>query len=121
MAGLRPDVVSLPYNQGHRAVGRWARGRGVNGLALMGPDSEPLSGLAAFANTRVQVYPAVASWRGPITMPRWAMVIDLDKCVACQGCSIACRQENNTPAVSPERAAEGRAIRWNDVIRCRPE
>jgi|BarGraIncu01121A_1022015.scaffolds.fasta_scaffold23593_2 Fe-S-cluster-containing dehydrogenase component len=50
-------------------------------------------------------------------MPRWAMVIDLDKCVACQACSIACRQENNTPAVSPERAAEGRAIRWNDVIR----
>jgi Fe-S-cluster-containing dehydrogenase component len=49
-------------------------------------------------------------------MPRWAMVIDLDKCVACQGCSIACRQENNTPAVSPDQAAMGRAIRWNDVF-----
>ena len=49
-------------------------------------------------------------------MPRWAMVIDLDKCVACQGCSIACRQENNTPVVSPEQAALGRAIRWNDVF-----
>ncbi len=49
-------------------------------------------------------------------MPRWAMVIDLDKCVACQGCSIACRQENNTPVVSPDQAAMGRAIRWNDVF-----
>jgi Fe-S-cluster-containing dehydrogenase component len=49
-------------------------------------------------------------------MPRWAMVIDLDKCVACQGCSIACRQENNTPVVSPEQASFGRAIRWNDVF-----
>ena len=49
-------------------------------------------------------------------MPRWAMVIDLDKCVACQGCSIACRHENNTPVVSPEQAALGRAIRWNDVF-----
>ncbi len=49
-------------------------------------------------------------------MPRWAMVIDLDKCVACQACTIACRQENNTPAVSPQRAAEGRAMRWNDVL-----
>jgi len=56
--GLRPDVVNLPYNQGHRAVGRWARGRGVNGLELMGPESEPLTGLAAFTNTRVRVYPA---------------------------------------------------------------
>jgi len=58
MPGLRPDVVNLPYNQGHQAVGRWARGRGVNGLTLMGPDSEPLTGLAALANTRVKVYPA---------------------------------------------------------------
>lgn len=49
-------------------------------------------------------------------MTRWAMVIDLDKCVACQGCSIACRFENNTPAVDPEEAELGRAIRWNDVF-----
>ncbi|MDX1688154.1 MAG: 4Fe-4S dicluster domain-containing protein [Candidatus Promineifilaceae bacterium] len=49
-------------------------------------------------------------------MARWAMVIDLDKCVACQGCSIACRFENNTPAVKPSEALKGRAIRWNDVF-----
>ncbi len=42
----------------NEVVGRWARGRGVHGLALMGPDSEPLTGLAALANTRVKVYPA---------------------------------------------------------------
>ncbi len=56
--GLRPDVVNLPYNEGHRAVGRWAQDRGVNGLELMGPDTEPLTGLAAFTNTRVKVYRA---------------------------------------------------------------
>jgi molybdopterin-containing oxidoreductase family iron-sulfur binding subunit len=44
------------------------------------------------------------------------MVIDLDKCVACQGCSIACRFENNTPVVKPSEAIKGRAIRWNDVF-----
>ncbi len=49
-------------------------------------------------------------------MTRWSMVIDLDKCVACQGCSIACRFENNTPVVSPIEALRGRAIRWNDVF-----
>jgi len=49
-------------------------------------------------------------------MPRWAMVIDLDKCVACQGCSIACRFENNTPPVKPSEAVTGRAMRWNDVF-----
>ena len=49
-------------------------------------------------------------------MTRWAMVIDLDKCVACQGCSIACRFENNTPPVKPSEALKGRAVRWNDVF-----
>lgn len=56
--GLRPDVVNLPYNQGHTAVGRWAKERGVNGLGLLNPTSEGLSGLAAFTNTRVKVYRA---------------------------------------------------------------
>ncbi|MBI5714381.1 MAG: molybdopterin-dependent oxidoreductase [Chloroflexi bacterium] len=55
---LRPDVVNLPHNLGHTAVGRWAKDRGVNGLALLDPKSEPASGLAAFTNTRVKVYRA---------------------------------------------------------------
>lgn len=49
-------------------------------------------------------------------MARWSMVIDLDKCVACQGCSIACRFENNVPVVKPSEALLGRAMRWNDVF-----
>jgi menaquinone reductase, iron-sulfur cluster-binding subunit len=49
-------------------------------------------------------------------MPHWSMVIDLDKCVACQGCSIACRFENNTPAVPPEEAHRGRTVSWNEIL-----
>lgn len=58
VAAVRPDVVNIPYNQGHTAVGRWAKNRGVNGVTLLDPQSEPISGLAAFTNTRVKVYPA---------------------------------------------------------------
>ena len=54
-------------------------------------------------------------------MPKWSMVIDLDKCVACQGCSIACRMENNTPVVSPDESALGRSILWNEVFPLRAE
>jgi anaerobic selenocysteine-containing dehydrogenase len=55
VAGLRPDVVNLPHNQGHKAIGRWAKDRGVNGLEIMNPASEPVTGLAAFTNTRVRL------------------------------------------------------------------
>lgn len=56
--GISPEVVNLPYNQGHNAIGRWAKNRGVNGLEIMNPASEPLTGLASFTNTRVKVYRA---------------------------------------------------------------
>jgi len=54
-------------------------------------------------------------------MPKWSMVIDLDKCVACQGCSIACRAENNTPVVEPDQSEMGRSMLWNDVFPLRAD
>ncbi|RMD88331.1 MAG: 4Fe-4S dicluster domain-containing protein [Calditrichaeota bacterium] len=49
-------------------------------------------------------------------MPRWGMVIDLDKCTACGACITACKEENNIPQVKPEEAAKGRAISWMDMV-----
>ncbi len=49
-------------------------------------------------------------------MPRWGMVIDLDKCFACQSCTAACRMENNTPPAGPDQAGRDRAILWNEVL-----
>ncbi|MGD1996151.1 MAG: 4Fe-4S dicluster domain-containing protein [Anaerolineae bacterium] len=49
-------------------------------------------------------------------MPRWGMVIDLDKCTGCQSCSAACRAENNVPFAGPQQAEVGRAIFWQEVL-----
>jgi Fe-S-cluster-containing dehydrogenase component len=49
-------------------------------------------------------------------MPRWGMVIDLDKCTGCQSCSAACRAENSVPFADPEGTEQGRAIFWHEVL-----
>jgi Fe-S-cluster-containing dehydrogenase component len=49
-------------------------------------------------------------------MPRWGMVIDLDKCTACQACTVACLAENNIPFAGPDETALGRSKHWQDVM-----
>lgn len=49
-------------------------------------------------------------------MARWGMVIDLDKCTACQACVIACQVENNVPFNKPEEAQKGRNIYWIKLV-----
>ena len=49
-------------------------------------------------------------------MAKWGMVIDLDKCVGCQACSIACKSENNVPFCSPEQQRRRLDAFWHKVI-----
>lgn len=49
-------------------------------------------------------------------MPRWGMVIDLDRCNGCQACETACRSENNIPMGGPVAAKENRTISWLNVL-----
>jgi len=48
---------------------------------------------------------------------RWAMVVDMDKCVGCAACSVACYAENNLGIVGEDRVAEGREMAWLQVQR----
>ena len=49
-------------------------------------------------------------------MPKWGMVIDLNKCTGCGVCANACRMENNIPVVGAEVAQEGRTMDWMQII-----
>lgn len=49
-------------------------------------------------------------------MARWGLVIDLDRCTACQACVVACKHENNVPFSTPETSARGRLMTWIQLI-----
>lgn len=49
-------------------------------------------------------------------MVRWGMVIDLNRCTACQSCTSACMFENNIPFPLPEESARGIRMVWNEFV-----
>ena len=54
--GAMPNVVNMPFGQGHQAVGRWARDRGANPNEILATACDRLTGQSARLATRVKVY-----------------------------------------------------------------
>jgi molybdopterin-containing oxidoreductase family iron-sulfur binding subunit len=158
---LRPDVVAIPLGQGHTAFGRYAGNQGVNPMALLPSQPEPVSGSPVFLSVKVQIsrtarrHPLVSTagsdrqeGRGiaqavglselvrvsgqeekddehkaqmypphPHPEHRWGMAVDLNACIGCSACIVACDAENNVPVVGRERMAQGREMSWIRIER----
>ena len=48
---------------------------------------------------------------------KWGMVVDIDRCIGCQACVIACQSENNVPINTEGLYNQRRAIQWMRVER----
>jgi molybdopterin-containing oxidoreductase family iron-sulfur binding subunit len=141
VAGQAEGVVTLPLGYGRRAAGGVGEGVGFDAYRLRtravlppltvertgrthdlalrqkevdmhGRDPVHVREVARERPQRASMYP-----EREYKDYKWGMAIDLNACIGCAACTLACQAENNIPVVGKEEVALGRSMHWIRVDR----
>jgi molybdopterin-containing oxidoreductase family iron-sulfur binding subunit len=96
----------LASPQGHQAM----EGRAIVRAATL----EDFIKNPNFAHEMVEAPPAGLTMYAPYEYKdhKWGMAIDLNSCVGCKTCTVACQAENNIAVVGKDQVKRGRHMNW---------
>jgi Fe-S-cluster-containing dehydrogenase component len=97
--------------------------RGAGEIPGKSEEIEELKGAGGFRPERTTTdpaaYPPPGTQYGEYIQhsTRWAMAVDLSRCIGCSACTVACSAENNIPVVGPTEIKKGRELFWMRIER----
>jgi molybdopterin-containing oxidoreductase family iron-sulfur binding subunit len=96
-------ILQATHDQDHRELAQHVDLRTAREQALRG-QRKPHDFISLYPPQRYPGY-------------RWGMAIDVDRCVGCQACVVACQAENNIPVTGKADCAYGRQLQWLRIER----
>jgi molybdopterin-containing oxidoreductase family iron-sulfur binding subunit len=111
----KPDFVKeIGVEADSPAIYGPAQGQSLQDKTVEMPRGQALYDLHPY-NKPAPNYPVWNTPEGLAKFPtpqQWGMSVDLNTCLGCNACIVACQAENNIPVVGKEQVLRGREMQW---------